>query len=93
MILSLLLSDEYILGLVGSIMTFITAFILIIGFAIALFLVLKNNPTYRTIGLVLAWILALASAQIWDDDGKVLFFVLFLPLLLGLYKAFSWLRK
>ncbi len=90
---SLFLSDEYILGLIGSGMTFM----FIIGFAIALFLALKSNLVYRTIGLALAWVLALASAPLWDDSGDFSFFVLISPLLLalglGLYKAFSWLRK
>jgi hypothetical protein len=56
MVISLLLSDEYILGLIGSGMSFL----FVIGFVIALFLALNSNPVYRTIGLVLAWVLALA---------------------------------
>jgi hypothetical protein len=89
MVISLLLSDEYILGLIGSGMTIM----FVIGFAIAFFLALKTNPVYRTIGFVLAWVLALTSAPLWDSGGSVSFFVLVSPLLFLLYKAFAWLFK
>ena len=91
MVISLLLSDEFVLGLFGAGVTVVFAICVVA----ALLLVIKGSGYIRVFGLAFAWVLALVYLTTWDGgSGDYLSgFVLVSPFLFLLYKAFAWLFK